>query len=97
VLTLQKHLTYSFIYDWFLSPFALADLIAFIIVPGHQRVVFLAGVESVAMTFLFTLVRVFATWAVKTDFAQTMMRNITENAGNPRYNMANFPKFNDEL
>jgi hypothetical protein len=93
----EPHLTYNFIRDWFLSPFSLADLIGFIVIPAHQRVVFLAGVELVATTFLFTVVRVFATWAVKTEFAQTMMRNITENAANPRYKGAIFPELNDEL
>jgi hypothetical protein len=93
----EQHLTYNFIRDWFLSPFSLADLIGFIVIPAHQRVVFLAGVELVATTFLFTVVRVFATWAVKTEFAQTMMRNITENAGNSRYKGAILPELNDEL
>jgi hypothetical protein len=93
----EQLLTYKFVRDWFLSPYSLADLIGFIVVPAHQRVVFLAGVELVATTFLFTVVRVFATWAVKTDFAQTMMRNITENAENPRHKGAIFSGLNDEL
>lgn len=42
--------------------------------------VFLAGADVVTRIFFTTLLRVVASWAVKTDFVQTMMRDTTENA-----------------
>lgn len=74
---MRKHLAFNIVTS-FLSIGPLAELIAFIIVPAHTQIVFLAGADLVAKTFLITIIRVFATWAVKTDFAQAMMRNITE-------------------
>jgi hypothetical protein len=82
--------------DW-LSPLPLINLVAFITIPAHQRIVFLAGAELITTIFLYTIVRVFAAWAVKTDFAQAVMRNITENVGNPRFKSNRFAKLNDEL
>lgn len=61
-----------------ITPFA--TLIAFIVVPAHKQIVFVTGVELVAGIFVKTVVRVFATWAVKTDFVQGMMRNVTDTA-----------------
>jgi len=40
--------------------------------------VFVAGVDLVEDIFIMVAVRTLASWAVKTDFAQTQMRNITE-------------------
>jgi hypothetical protein len=70
----------------------LAELIAFIIVPAHRQLVFLTGAELIASVFFTTVLRVVATWAIKTDYAQTMMRNITE-AGRAR----EFERFKHEL
>ena len=62
----------------FLTIDPLVVLIAFIIIPAHRQIVFLASADLVTTAFFSTIVRAFATWAVKTDFAQEAMRNMTE-------------------
>ncbi|KAF1845092.1 uncharacterized protein K460DRAFT_405367 [Cucurbitaria berberidis CBS 394.84] len=77
--SLKMHLTMNIIATY-LSVTPFANLIGFIIIPAHQQIVFKAGAELVAGIFFATLVRVFATWAVKTDFMQRIMANVTANA-----------------
>lgn len=48
--------------------------------PVHKQIVFLAGADLVGTVFMTTLIRVFAGWAVKTEFAQGFIRNMTEGA-----------------
>lgn len=54
----------------------LATLLALIIVPAHEQIVFVAGGEFVDSLFTVTLIRSFTIWIVKTDFAQDVLRNI---------------------
>jgi hypothetical protein len=79
-----KHLVLNYLGTW-LSTSPLATLIAFIIVPAHKRVVFMTGADLVSNVFTNTIVRIFATWAVKTEFVQKAMQNITARAENVRY------------
>ncbi|KAH4807567.1 hypothetical protein HBI46_123560 [Parastagonospora nodorum] len=88
--------TYSVAGD-FLSPLPLVDLIAFVTIPTHHRIVFMAGVDLITNIFFFTIVRVFAAWAVKTDYAQMVMRNMTENAVNSRLKEEKLRRLGDEL
>jgi hypothetical protein len=74
-----KNLIYGFFGNWF-STKPLADLIAFIVIPAHKQLVFLAGAHMVMAIFFTTVFRVLASWAVNTDFVQTMFRNTTQNA-----------------
>ena len=62
----------------YLSVGPMYDLIAFIVVPAHKQIVFRAGADLVTNVFLTTLCSVVASWAVKTGYAQTLMRNMTE-------------------
>jgi len=55
----------------------LASLVAFMIIPAHKQHIFMAGVGVVTTVFLNTVFRVIAGWAVKTDFIQNSMHNIT--------------------
>lgn len=96
---LSKHLSYNFISSY-LSIAPLANLIAFIVVPAHRQIVFIAGAELVTSIFLTTVVRAFSVWLIKTDFMQMMMRNITDNAieiHSRQERMAAFEKFENEL
>jgi hypothetical protein len=70
-------LVFSFVGSY-LSVGPIYDLIAFIVVPAHKQLVFRACADLATTVFLTTLVRVVSVWAVKTEFVQTMMRNITE-------------------
>ncbi|KAJ4291870.1 hypothetical protein N0V90_009766 [Kalmusia sp. IMI 367209] len=76
---------------------ALAELIAFIIVPAHKQILFVASAEMVCEVFVMTVVRMFATWAVHTEFAQMMMQNITENVIAQREREIEFLRFKNEL
>ena len=58
----------------------LYNLIAFIIIPAHKQIVFLAGADLIVSIFLTTVVRLVAGWAVNTTFAQEFLRNMTESA-----------------
>lgn len=80
-----------------MSPLPLVDLIAFITIPAHQRIVFIAGVELVANIFFTTVVRVCVPWVVKTDYAQAVMRNVTENALKTRLKEEKLRRLGDEL
>ncbi|KAF2690386.1 hypothetical protein K458DRAFT_413158 [Lentithecium fluviatile CBS 122367] len=77
---LAEHLLFNFVGSYFLSIKPLASLVAFIAIPAHKQTVFLASADLVATIFVTTVIRVFANWVVKTDFAQTMMRDTTERA-----------------
>ena len=57
----------------------------------------MAGVDLITNIFFFTIVRVFAAWAVKTDYAQMVMRNMTENAVNSRLKEEKLRRLGDEL
>ncbi|EAT84106.2 hypothetical protein SNOG_08938 [Parastagonospora nodorum SN15] len=95
-MTIGRLVTYSVAGD-FLSPLPLVDLIAFVTIPTHHRIVFMAGVDLITNIFFFTIVRVFAAWAVKTDYAQMVMRNMTENAVNSRLKEEKLRRLGDEL
>jgi hypothetical protein len=59
-------------------------LMALIIIPAHQRIVFSAGMDLVETIFYTTLIRILATWAIKTDAVQMAMRGMTDQTGHPR-------------
>lgn len=64
----------------YFSPMPLTHLVAFVVVPAHRQIVFIEGVDLATTVFLNTVLRVFVTWALKTDFVQIMMKNVTESA-----------------
>jgi hypothetical protein len=71
-----KHLVYN-LFSTYFSPEPLAVLIAFVVVPAHKRLVFIMGADLIWGLFYHTVVRAFAVWALKTEFLQQLMRNIT--------------------
>jgi hypothetical protein len=83
----------------FLTAQPLLEIIAFIAVPVHMRIVFFAGGNLVVNVFMHTVINMLATWAVKTEYVQTICRNITqsmiETTNKERQKM--FKKFEDEL
>lgn len=56
----------------------LAKLIAFIIVPAHKQMVFVAGANIVAAVFIWIIISIVSGWAIKTDFVQTALKDMTE-------------------
>jgi len=66
----------------YISPEPFITLVSFVVVPAHRQIVFLAGADVVIIIFFNTLLRAFATWAIKTDFVQMAMQNITDHMGN---------------
>lgn len=74
-----QHLVWSFVGGAF-SITPIATLVALIAIPAHNQLVFVAGAELVGSLFIVTLVRILTTWVVKTDFAQIILRNMTDRA-----------------
>ncbi|KAL1598637.1 hypothetical protein SLS60_007777 [Paraconiothyrium brasiliense] len=62
----------------FISITPLAELIAFVAIPAYKQIVFVAGADLACQIFFVTVVRQFASWAVQTEFAQELLRNVTE-------------------
>jgi hypothetical protein len=66
---------------WLRSVFSIgpvASLIGFIVIPAHQRVVFRAGVDLVEAVFFTLFLHLVVPWAVKSEYMQLVMGNITE-------------------
>ncbi|KAF2655993.1 hypothetical protein K491DRAFT_597906, partial [Lophiostoma macrostomum CBS 122681] len=78
-----------------LSVASIFELIAFIIIPVHKQIVFQIGAELAYGILFTTLVRTFAIWAVKTDYVQTLMRNMT--ARSDRENTPSQHQYGNEL
>jgi hypothetical protein len=68
----------------YLSLKPLTHLMALIVIPTHQRVVFSAGMDLVETIFYTTLIHMLAAWALKTDAVQMAMRNMSDQAGHPK-------------
>ncbi|KAF2017689.1 hypothetical protein BU24DRAFT_420739 [Aaosphaeria arxii CBS 175.79] len=62
----------------FISTGPLCDLIAFIIIPAPKQIVFMASWTLVTSIFITFIIRTVASWAVKTDLAQSFMKNATD-------------------
>jgi hypothetical protein len=45
----------------------------------------MAGADLVSRIFMNTLLRIFTTWAVETEFVQKAMQNLTTRVENARY------------
>lgn len=97
-LTRKKHLSFNFV-GTYLSITPLANLIAFVAVPAHKQIVFVAGADLVAGIFLTTVCRALAMWTIKTNFVQAMMRNITDSVSemSSLKDKAAAPRIGDEL
>ncbi|GIZ43129.1 hypothetical protein CKM354_000636900 [Cercospora kikuchii] len=69
-------------YLWwsFTSLRPLATLVSFIVIPAHQRIVFVAGVDLVCATFLGLVVKAFLPWVEGTQFVKDLVGNMTETA-----------------
>jgi len=61
--------------------------------PAHKQIIFIAGIELVMSTFITTLIRIFAVWAVKTHMVQTMMQNLTDSAMSAEIDLEGNPGF----
>lgn len=75
----KKHLIWHY-GSVFLSTAPLAHLTAFIVVPAHKQLVFTQAISLLETVFFYTVFRVFAAWAVKTEVAQAFMKNVTMEA-----------------
>lgn len=64
-------------YTFSMAP--MATLIAFVTLPMHQQMVFIAGADLLGTVFVTMLVRVFAGWALKTGIVQGIISDMTEN------------------
>ena len=58
----------------------MASSIAFVAVPAHSQMGFIAGADLIGSILVIILIRIFATWVVKTEFAQMTLRNMTKSA-----------------
>ncbi|KAF2207693.1 hypothetical protein CERZMDRAFT_102181 [Cercospora zeae-maydis SCOH1-5] len=58
----------------------LAILVSFIVIPAHQRIVFVAGVDLVCATFFGLLVQAFLPWVEGTQFVKDLVGNMTDKA-----------------
>jgi hypothetical protein len=56
----------------------LVTPIAFVVLPVHQQMVFIAGTDLLGTVFVTMLFRVSAGWVVKTDIVQGITRDWTE-------------------
>lgn len=56
----------------------LAALIGFIVIPAHQRVVFLSGAGLVQDVFVSLFLRLLVPWIIKREFVQHSMMDFTE-------------------
>lgn len=65
-------------YTFSMAP--LATLIAFVVFPAHQQMVFIATTDLLGTVFVTMLVRLFAGWVVKTDIVQAIISNWMEDA-----------------
>jgi len=90
------HLVFNFLGAYF-SIAPLATLMAFILIPAHKRIVFMAGFDVVVTLFVQTSVRMFTTWAIKTDFLQATFKNMTETANKTRIRNERLRRLGDEL
>ncbi|CAO2655701.1 Nn.00g045040.m01.CDS01 [Neocucurbitaria sp. VM-36] len=96
---LTSHIIINFI-GYFVTIVPLATLVSFMIIPAHKQIVFVTGAVLVTKIFITTVARVFATWAVKTDYAQILMRNMTDmarEAEKNQRNLAQYQKYDNEL
>jgi hypothetical protein len=73
---LKSHLIFGFLGTFFsVAPFV--RLIAFVVVPAYKQILFIEAIELVWAVFTMQFLRMMASWAVKTEFVQAVMRNVT--------------------
>ncbi|RYO36438.1 hypothetical protein AA0111_g2859 [Alternaria arborescens] len=73
---LKSHLIFGFLGTFFsVAPFV--RLIAFVVVPAYKQILFIEAIELVLAVFTMQFLRMMASWAVKTEFVQAVMRNVT--------------------
>ena len=71
-----QHLIFGFLGTFFsVAPFV--RLIAFVVVPAYKQILFIEAIELVWAVFTMQFLRMMASWAVKTEFVQAVMRNVT--------------------
>ncbi|WPB01119.1 uncharacterized protein RHO25_005740 [Cercospora beticola] len=58
----------------------LATLVSFVVIPAHQRIVFVAGVDLVCATFLGLVVKAFLPWVEGMQLVKDLVGNMTETA-----------------
>ncbi|KAI4652354.1 hypothetical protein J4E93_002555 [Alternaria ventricosa] len=82
---LGEHLIFNFLGTFF-SVTPLVRLLAFILVPAYKQIIFIEGIQLVWTVFALQFLRITASWAVKTEFAQGFMQNMTkEHEANMKY------------
>ncbi|KAI4630478.1 hypothetical protein J4E80_001414 [Alternaria sp. BMP 0032] len=82
---LGEHLIFNFLGTFF-SVTPLVRLAAFILAPAYKQMIFIEGIQLVWTVFALQFLRIIASWAVKTEFAQTFMQNMTrEHEANMKY------------
>ena len=83
---------------WGLSLFGsrpLASLVALSIIPAHKRIVFVAGIDLAFWTFIGFFVNLIISWFATTEFARSIVGNMTEGMRNGTLNAR--PRLGNEL
>ncbi|KAI5365870.1 hypothetical protein Slin15195_G073970 [Septoria linicola] len=75
----------------------LASLVSFIVIPAHQRIVFLEGAELVTTTFFGLFVKALLPWLEGTEFVQVMIANMTDAANKQQGGGSGLGTINMEL
>ncbi|KNG52459.1 hypothetical protein DDE82_006309 [Stemphylium lycopersici] len=78
---LQSYLLFNSFGVYF-SITPLARLTAFVVIPAHRQLVFTEAMELIVTIFFHVVIRAFANWVVKTQYAQDFMRNVTREMEN---------------
>ncbi|KAI4699994.1 hypothetical protein J4E81_004028 [Alternaria sp. BMP 2799] len=82
---LGEHLIFNFLGTFF-SVTPPVRLLAFILAPAYKQIIFIEGIQLVWTVFALQFLRITASWAVKTEFIQTFMQNMTrEHEANMKY------------
>jgi len=56
----------------------LASLVAFIVIPAHKRIVFVAGIDLAFWTFIGLFFNLVIPWFATTGFARDIVGNMTQ-------------------
>lgn len=80
------------------GPNSLTSLIAMAVIPAQKRLVFLAAMDLAFCTFIGLFANLVIPWVAKTEFARTVLGNMTEAARNATTTPVNaVPRIGDEL
>jgi hypothetical protein len=73
----------------------LASLVVLSIIPAHKRIIFVAGIDLAFWTFIGFFVNLVIPWFATTEFARSIVGNMTEGIRNGTLNAR--PRLANEL